>query len=562
MRDRSKQFDLSALVWSLTSQVRLYGAMVFVALSLLNSAMYLKSSHNAACAMLQNEIDSIVGPLGRELLVRDQQTANAIFSDFKHGLHQLQATESLTLQSGQGTESSLGCESHLFNASVNFPVKFGEKILGQIVGTVSYFSAMRLLAMIAIIFAVSSLGIRILSAKFTRKLQDELVGPIKQISLGEKLSESKNIPVEVIEIAEDIRVMEGEIKEKERQNFELLRARELGEQAEQLSHDIISPLNALNSVVLELKNIEENQKKTLRLAVKRIQEITRNLLKRDCYQENQKTHVVLDRVLTELISEKRAEYRSNSKIHFSIETDPTCKGCIVTANPAELKRVLSNLINNSVEALPGSGVVTIRAHAKDQNVFVMVEDNGKGIPSYLIEELTQRGKSYDKPTGSGLGLYYAKKTIQSWKGTLDIESVVGFGTKVHFSVPKAFHLEKTQTVEAPTDCILIDNDELTRLVWESSAEKEGVALKSYASSSEFFQVIDTLKRELPIYIDSDLGEHKRGEHIAKDIAELGFKNISLTTGFHSTHFPELPWITKIISKTPPWRNEEVKNAAS
>lgn len=574
MTPSENKFGLSALIWSLTSKVRLYGAIVFVTLSLINSALYLKSSHNAACAVLENKFSSLMGPLGRELLLGDVKTANAVFLDFKETLRKLDASESLKLEHSNtrandgGIQSSAPkCHAHFFHASVQFPITFGNRVLGQVAGTVSYFSLAKLLLMVGIIFLIISVGIRMLSRRLDTELKMSLVSPMKRISQGETLTDRVGIPSEVLDIEEDIRLLKADIKEKERQNFELLKTKQLGEQAEDLSHNIISPLNAINSVVLELENIDETQKKTLGLAVARIEKITRDLLKHNTSRIEDKTFSAMDAVIHELITEKMAEYRNRTGIHFNIQIEPSGVSGKVNANPEELKTVLSNLINNSVEALAAGGTVTIRSISDASNAIVTVEDNGKGIPANLIPLLMQRGKSYDKPSGSGLGLYYAKQSVESWNGSIKVESAFGFGTKVHLVIPRSEVATKQEPTKQKTgansnwNCILIDNDELTRLVWEAAAVKDGIRLKCFGGAEEFFGVSDSLDRSVSIYIDSDLGNGKRGEVIAKDIAGLGFKNISLATGFQQDHFPRLPWITQILSKRPPWRIKEIYAAS-
>ena len=58
-------------------------------------------------------------------------------------------------------------------------------------------------------------------------------------------------------------------------------------------------------------------------------------------------------------------------------------------------------------------------------IQIQVSDNGKGIPPEILPKLMQRGSTHGKRGGSGLGLYHAKTTLQSWDGDLKIESKSG-----------------------------------------------------------------------------------------------------------------------------------------
>jgi hypothetical protein len=83
----------------------------------------------------------------------------------------------------------------------------------------------------------------------------------------------------------------------------------------------------------------------------------------------------------------------------------------------------------------------------------------------------------------------------------------------------------------------------------------GVALKAFKNSGDFLSICETIPKDTPVYIDSDLGDGIKGEEIAKTIHEKGFSTICLETGHPPASFPKMPWIKEIISKEPPWTVE-------
>ncbi|MBF0104292.1 MAG: hypothetical protein HQM16_03085 [Deltaproteobacteria bacterium] len=69
---------------------------------------------------------------------------------------------------------------------------------------------------------------------------------------------------------------------------------------------------------------------------------------------------------------------------------------------------------------------------------------------------------------------------------------------------------------------------------------------------DFFKQADQFSKDTPVYIDSSLGDGVKGEAVAKAIYALGFKKIYLATGYKKDHFGEMPWITDVVGKAPPF----------
>jgi two-component system phosphate regulon sensor histidine kinase PhoR len=135
---------------------------------------------------------------------------------------------------------------------------------------------------------------------------------------------------------------------------------------------------------------------------------------------------------------------------------------LITAMPEELPPVLAdrdrlvqilvNLIDNAVKYTPEKGSVTIRgavlhpqpgSGAGDEPaVEIVVEDAGIGIPQKDLPRITERFYRVDKGRsrelgGTGLGLAIVKHLVQAQHGSLVIESEVGRGTTVRFTLPVA-----------------------------------------------------------------------------------------------------------------------------
>jgi signal transduction histidine kinase len=245
--------------------------------------------------------------------------------------------------------------------------------------------------------------------------------------------------------------------------------------ARQVAHDIRSPLAALSMVSNEISNIPEEQRIVLRGSLNRIQDIANNLLVKKTNDNSCKgTEVtLLSSLIGEIVSEKRTQYRSDIGIEIRASFENSF-GAFAEVHVSQLKRVLSNLINNAVEAFDDEkGLIIINMKIENDFVFISVNDNGKGIPSELIEKLGKEGVSLGKENrtnaGSGLGLFHAKEFCQSWGGELSIESTLSVGTIVSLRLPLKKIPEWFLTnlkLNGRRTIVVIDDDISIHNVWE------------------------------------------------------------------------------------------------
>ncbi|MCB0404804.1 MAG: hypothetical protein KDD51_08450 [Bdellovibrionales bacterium] len=102
------------------------------------------------------------------------------------------------------------------------------------------------------------------------------------------------------------------------------------------------------------------------------------------------------------------------------------------------------------------------------------------------------------------------------------------------------------------ETILIEDDPLVRNMWRLAAKSENQTLRVFEQPSDFFRAAHLVSLKSRIYVDVELANGERGEKISRQIADLGFTNIFLTTGHPTWRFGALPWVRGIIGKAPPW----------
>lgn len=128
-------------------------------------------------------------------------------------------------------------------------------------------------------------------------------------------------------------------------------------------------------------------------------------------------------------------------IHFEY-TNEVDKGVQIWADPEQLKRVINNIINNSVKyRRKENASITIHVADLKNQVRIDMEDNGKGIPKEDLEKIFERFYRTDASRnsaqgGSGIGLSISKKIVEEHGGEIWATGEEGKGLAIHFTLRK------------------------------------------------------------------------------------------------------------------------------
>jgi two-component system, sporulation sensor kinase D len=104
------------------------------------------------------------------------------------------------------------------------------------------------------------------------------------------------------------------------------------------------------------------------------------------------------------------------------------------ARKDELREVLLNLFENA--RLARARTVRIAVSRNDRSVAVEIADDGTGIARGSLSRVFEPHFS-TRTTGSGLGLAISRRLIESWGGTIDLESEEGKGARVSITLQAA-----------------------------------------------------------------------------------------------------------------------------
>jgi len=106
-------------------------------------------------------------------------------------------------------------------------------------------------------------------------------------------------------------------------------------------------------------------------------------------------------------------------------------------SPSHINQVFLNIVTNAAQAMDKTGTIYLRTQADKENVYVEIEDTGKGIPEDVVAKIFDPFFT-TKPIGegTGLGLSICYQIIEQHNGEIKVASEVGKGTKFTISLPR------------------------------------------------------------------------------------------------------------------------------
>lgn len=228
----------------------------------------------------------------------------------------------------------------------------------------------------------------------------------------------------------------------ERQNKELI---------SNISHDLKTPITAIKGYVEGLMDgvadTPEKMDKYVRTIYNKANDMDRLINELTFYSGIDSNRIPYNfhrinvgEYFRDCIEEVGLELESeNIQLNYSNVVDPATR---IIADPEQLKRVISNIISNSIKYMDKShGVIDIRILDEIDSIRVEIEDNGKGIAAKDLSNIFERFFRTDASRnsskgGSGIGLSIVKKIIEDHGGYIWATSKENEGTCLHFVIRK------------------------------------------------------------------------------------------------------------------------------
>ncbi len=211
-----------------------------------------------------------------------------------------------------------------------------------------------------------------------------------------------------------------------------------------VSHEVRTPLNIISGFAQVISNpdlasgIEDRQKiadmmqKNARIITSLIDEmleLSNSETAKDVVKEDQ---VELNKVLRDLLQENKNLASKETVLRFESSLN---EDYVITTNKMMLKRIVSSLVDNAIKNT-SKGAVTLKVAADKDNLTLMVEDTGKGIPANEAEHIFERFFKIDSfKEGLGLGLPLCRSMTERLGGTVRLDTEYKTGARFIVTLP-------------------------------------------------------------------------------------------------------------------------------
>lgn len=292
-----------------------------------------------------------------------------------------------------------------------------------------------------IIFAL--ILMTIMAYIFSRNLVKPMVSVVEDIdNLKNGIYKSRKDKQGIFkEVSKNINDLSVVLKENEIQRKEVDKAKE--EWIANISHDLKTPLSSIKGYAELLKgdayeiNIEDAKRygNSILDNSEYIQELVNDLsliykLKNKVLPISSKEENIValsQEIIIDLLNNSKY---SNREINFNYNYEKILLNC----DRKYLKRAINNLVINSLEHNSKDTIVDISVLREDEQIKIIIEDNGQGIREEDLKNIFNRYyrgvTTSSSSKGSGLGMAIAKEVIEWHSGSINIESEVEIGTKI------------------------------------------------------------------------------------------------------------------------------------
>jgi len=299
----------------------------------------------------------------------------------------------------------------------------------------------------------------------------------------EDITEAKQAEDELRQSKRDLERALQELRAAHDQVVQQERLRALGTMASGIAHDFNNALAAILGFTELLCNRPENladTKKTLRylqmmntaaqdagVVVNRLREFYRQREEGEVFAP-----VDLNKLIDQAVSLTQPKWKNQAEAKGIAIRVVTELGQIPNAvgSEADLREALTNLIFNSVDAMPEGGTITVRTRTAHSRVILEVADTGTGMTEKVRQHCLEPFFTTKGDRGTGLGLSMVYGIVQRHQGSVEIETAPGKGTTFRLSLPAAQesppagNAESTPVSVRPLRVLLVDDEDMVRQI--------------------------------------------------------------------------------------------------
>jgi len=373
-----------------------------------------------------------------------------------------------------------------------------------------------------------------------------------------------------------------ELKTTQQQIIQQERMRALGEMASGVAHDFnnaLTPILGYTDLILsregEIDQEIIDNLKTIRIAASDAGNVVRRL--REFYRstalgDHEFRKLDLNDLIRQTVVLTQPRWRQQAQsngIMIEVETTLEPQAPPISGDASALREMLTNLIFNSVDAMPSGGVLTLSTQRTGKDVVLKVSDTGTGMSKETRQHCLEPFFSTKGERGTGLGLSMVIGIVQRHHGVLDLQSKPGEGTTFIISLPVAEEsapaapasLEADNAAPHPALRLLVVDDEPPiRALLAAVLKGDG---HNVVLANEGQNALSLFKEELfDLVITDKAMPEMNGDQLAKAIKAVSPRMpIILLTGFGEfIEAASIPDVDVLASK--PFTLESLRQAIS
>ena len=245
------------------------------------------------------------------------------------------------------------------------------------------------------------------------------------VSISTNITKEKEIQEQLVKVEDELlKQNKTLLSQVERKSAELVKSERLatiGTMASRIAHDLKQPLTIMYTYAEMLtpeilsKLDSKDKEKWLRL-------------QNSIFDMNRIIEDVLDFARTTEIKKKKSSLLSilrlalnHVKSSYGIEINLPEKDISLNCDSRKIEGVMSNLLNNAVQALDEQGEIDVSISSDSKFVIIRIKDSGSGIPDENLDKIFEPMFT-TKKTGTGLGLVICKSIVEQHGGTITVSN--------------------------------------------------------------------------------------------------------------------------------------------
>jgi two-component system, NtrC family, sensor kinase len=225
--------------------------------------------------------------------------------------------------------------------------------------------------------------------------------------------------------------------ELQRQLTQLERLAATGQLAAQFAHEVGTPLNLISGHVQVMRARATDERMIKRLNViagqiKRITQIVHSILDSTRSPAPQFAPTDINALLMSIFEVVQPTLTARRVV---LQSELTEKLPQISVDSDQLQQVFINLINNSLDAMPAGGTLSISTARDEDSIIITVSDTGIGIAAEQLESIFNPLFTTKRKLGTGLGLTIVKQIVSEHGGEISVKSAPGEGTMFLIKLP-------------------------------------------------------------------------------------------------------------------------------